>query len=456
MLVMSLVLLAALRLVDRSTRVRPEAPVRFDLGVALDRCAEAVSRDFLYAGAGGLPAGEGLRARRDNTPGLDSYPEASGDPVFVRLGTDQVSLRGILRSPILTLDAVERSSGRPFSASVDTGSPGEIQRSPGGAVLRIYVYPLLRNPRRTWIVSSAFPGAEGRAWLAAGSPAVPGAVAGVANEELEAVAARLSAAASLERAKRFFLVADGEGRFAVARILSVDDRALASGCTCAAPSEAPGDCPPGASGCFLALKLDFTDVDAVAFNRGASADAPFALGPLASGGLFDEIVYFVARGRAGRPPDYVSVNDPPSSAYPHPYLAAARSIGGGRFEISRVAEDIEEFQVAWGIAAGSVTTWQAERPGSPPPRPDEFGDSLGHPMLKAVKIAVVAKSATRRRSGAGSDVAGPPVLNAPLPDPAGRTGPVGWSLDPGRRVSYERETRVLTVVLRNYAGETVR
>lgn len=389
---------------DRFTKLPPdEKPSPFDLSVALRRAADVLTRDIASAGTGGLGPGDGLVPLSDNSPGGLVFYEATGESSIVRAGTDQIAVRGVLRSPLLALEPRDRATGQPFSGAGD--SPGEIQSEPRKALLRV--------------------------WARAAAPGVESAV-------LDAVASRLRVTPVPATAKRFFLVADAEGRYAVARIDSVDEHALSA-----------GDCRPEGTGCFLALTLDFTDADAVAFNRQRDPGAPQALGALAAGGVFDEIVYFVARGNLGRPPDYFFASDPLTAAYPHPWLAAARSVGGGRFEISRVAEDIEDLQVAWGLSPDADPVWHGDRPGSPAPRPADLEDALGRPLLKAVRIALVAKSAARRPSGAPPVKVPGPIFNAPEPDPGGRgPAPVGWAADPARRLPFERDVRVITVVPR--------
>src|ERR1035441_5534964 len=74
----------------------------------------------------------------------------------------------------------------------------------------------------------------------------------------------------------------------------------------------------------LDLVLDFTDREAIGLNPRGEANAALALGELVSGGLLDDLVWFVAQGAEGRPPDYVVTSDPDSMRFPHPYLAVAR------------------------------------------------------------------------------------------------------------------------------------
>ncbi|HEX7614617.1 MAG TPA: hypothetical protein VF554_04985, partial [Thermoanaerobaculia bacterium] len=243
-----------------------------------------------------------------------------------------------------------------------------------------------------------------------------------------AVVERLGAAT--RRAKRFFLVTDREGRSAVALVREWS-RSLEAG---------------GA----LEIRLDFTDTEAARLNPHGETDAARALGEPVTGGLFDDVVWFVAQGPAGRFPDYDAVNDPPSMKFPHPFLAVAEFAGNGRWEVARQGEDVEEFQVAWGLgAAGDAPTWQGGAAGSPVPVAGELTDAAGRSRLRALKFAWTAKAERRfvRGDGPPPPLEFPPLLNAPVPGAMPGAGPVGWDPDESRRIPFERVSKETVLTL---------
>lgn len=245
-----------------------------------------------------------------------------------------------------------------------------------------------------------------------------------AGKALAAVRERLRETAA--PGKTFFLLKDAAGRWAVARVASAPD----------GPPAGPLD-----------LVLDFTDPDARALDRGGDAGAAARLGDVAAGGVFDDLVWLVAQGAEGRPPDYVMTNDPQSLAFPHPYLAALRNVGGDRWAVRVAGEDVEDLQVAWGFPGPSGTLeFRGDVPDSAVPLPGELSDSLGRPRLRALKVAVAAKSPHRILKSAGAPAPEVPRLfNAPPPGRIPGAGPVGWDAVPQRRVGFDRETRETVV-----------
>jgi hypothetical protein len=352
LLLLAVVIVGAVRLIDLRTKllaVEKDEP----LGSVLEAAARALERDVRVAGRGGVSREEAIRPVADDS-GADAsrYVDVKGASVAVRAGTDQVGLRGIMRTPPL---------------GVRPAAPGSI-----GA-----------DPSAVWLTAGPLPEGEGASRA----------------DEPRAVAAVLGAATP--RAKRFFLVADREGRAAVARVR--DWRS------------------PGEAGAALAIRLDFTDPEARRLNPRGESEAARALGEPATGGLLDDVVWFVAQGPPGRYPDYEPVNDPPSMRFPHPFLALAEFAGNGRWEVLHVGEDIEDFQAVWG-------------PGS-------------------VKFGWTAKAESRftRADGPRPPLEFPPLLNAPAPGSVRGAGPVGWDPDESRRIPFERASK--EIVLNRDGGE---
>ena len=372
---------AVLILVDRTTKIPPPTAPAPVLKRTLDAAARVLTRDIEAAFRGLLPPGVAIRAQSDNLVESRLFTDIFGEPTVVRPGTDILGLRGVLRTPVLSLSALD---------------PAGILGRPAAAIVRI-----------------------------------PG-LSGSGNEAIAATAARLRARALTGPAKRFFLVKDAAGSWAVARVTAFDSPAPAACGAAAAPE-----------GCFLELTLDFTDADAVAGNEERSPVAIRRLGPLASGGLYDEIALFVARGPAGRPPDFFAMNDPPSMANPRPYLAAAEAAGSGKWEVIRVADGVENLQVAFGyLGADGAETWVGDRPGLPLPGAGDETGAPGRPNLTAVRCALVAIGPRRPREAADDPAAALP-FNAPPPAPG--LSPIGWSAVPRQRVAISRESRVVEV-----------
>ncbi len=383
LLLVGAVIVVAVRLIDLRTKllvVEKDAP---GLAGVLDVAERSISRDMEGAFRGGFALPDAISSAEDNTSatGITSYRDAGGT-VAVRMGTDQLRLRGVIRSPRL---AVEPQGG-------------------DGTSVRDRI---LRN-------ASSVP-------LQAGTPPEDRDAA----KNLQSVIEHLGDPSL--RSKRFFLVTDSAGRYAVSVV-----RAWNS--------------PPGPARTMEFL-LDFTDPDAVSLNPGGEAAAARSLSEIVTAGVLDDLVWFVAQGPEGRLPDYDAAIDPPSMKFPHPYLAVAAFAGGGRWEITRVGEDVEDLQVAWELSGdGGVLTWRADVAGSPAPRANEVSDSAGKPLLVALKIAMTAKAEHRyvRGDGPQPSVAFAPLLNAPAPDLHG-AGPVGWSPDESRRIPFERTTREVVI-----------
>ncbi len=385
LLLVGVVVAVAVRLIDLRTKllvVEKDAP---GPGGVLEVAVRSVSRDLQNAFRGALALPEAIRPIEDNTSaeGVLSY-RVDGGAVAVRAGTDQLRLRGAIRSSRLAVESRREPDG--------AGVPDRILRDPSSVPLRAGAPPEDRDAARS--LQSAIEHL--------GDPA--------------------------RRPRRFFFVADSAGRYAVALVKSWS------------PAPAPTR--------TLELLLDFTDPDAVSLNPGGEAGAARALSEVVTGGLLDDLVWFVAQGPEGSPPDYDALSDPPSMRFPHPYLAVAAFAGEGRWEVTRVGEDVEELQVAWGLAGtGDALAWRGDVAGSPAPGAKELVDPAGKPLLGALKIAMTAKAEHRYVRGDGPqpplDFA--PLLNAPAPDPLRGVGPVGWSSDESRRIPFERATREVVI-----------
>ncbi len=292
----------------------------------------------------------------------------------VRPGTDQLGLRGVIRTPLLALDP------RPGGAAESLSD--RIRSRPTDVPVRV-------RP----------------------------------SGQVAAVRARLAEAGA---ARTLFLVRDAAGRWAVGRVVSVVE---------------------GARDGPLDLVLDFADADAR--SRSAGPDAAAGLGDPVSGGVLDDLVWFVAEGHPGNTPDFSRVSDPDSLSYPHPYLAMAVASGDGRWDVRGAGEDVEDLQVAWGLSgpAGALE-WRGDTPGSRAPAADELVDLEGRSRLRALRLALVARSPQRLPRSSGSPAPEFAVpLNGPAPGTLPGASPIGWDPFPQRRIRFDRETREKVVTL---------
>ncbi|MGE5346059.1 MAG: hypothetical protein ACM3JH_08900 [Acidithiobacillales bacterium] len=402
--VLLLLLVVVLEFVNRWTRIPEAGPPNPATRTSLELAVRALTRDLGAAASGLLPPVEAIRPVSDNTPPGRAFSGPVGQMTEIRPGTDQVGLRGILRSPPLSLEPSDRATGRPFPLT-PSDARNAANASPPLWWLKVYA------ERRGGPKGGGGPG-----------PAV------------SQVAALLRARPLPGRRKRFFVAVGDASRHAVARIVSFRDRT----------SSGAEGCAPPPDGCHLELVLDFADPDAVRLNPGGAPDAVRGLGPLALGGLLDDLVYFVAQGPKGRPPEYFIVNDPLSLRYPRPYLAVAENVGNDRWEVVRVADDVENLQAAYEVSKGGAKEWRADRPGASPLAPEELSEA-GTDLL-AVRLAVVAKGTERRRGAVPSDLL-EEILPFDAPRPDRTFSPVGWAENPWARVNFDRETRFLLVRL---------
>jgi hypothetical protein len=402
--VLLLFLLVVLEFVNRWTRIAaPPAPVPA-VRISLDLAVRTLSRDLGRAAAGPFPAIVAIHPVANNVPPGRSFVGPVGQVTEVRPGTDEIGLRGILRSPPLPLEPSDRATGQPFPSPPDESPAG---KPPGSPLWRLKIYESGQRGSKV--------GAKSESGLS------------------EVVALLKSRPLSGTR-KRFFIVGGEAGRYAVGRVVSFHDRTASS----------PEGCGRPPDGCHLELSLDFPDPDAVRLNPGEALDAVQRVAPVAWGGLFDDLVYFVARGPRGRPPDYFMVNDPPSLAYPRPYLAAAENVGSDRWEVVRIADDVENLQAAWAISAGDTEEWRADRPGARPLLPAEASEPGVE--LRAVRIAIVAKGTERHPARTLADIP-EEILPFDAPRPDRFFSPIGWAGTLRNRVDFDRETRFLSIRL---------
>jgi prepilin-type N-terminal cleavage/methylation domain-containing protein len=365
-----------------------------ELDHALRVASQALARGVRNAGCGGVARPLSVL---DDTPAGASFVTPSG-PIAARPGTDQLRVRGVLESSLVALDGIDAATGTPVTGAL-------LGRRPSDARLRVPAWP--------------------RGSLEEGGP------------RASALEGRLRAALAVPGAAPMFLVRDELGRSAAARVVALDSGNLTETCLAARPAEGATAEP-----CGLELRLDFTDARATDWSSGT--DAVSRLGHVRDGGLLDDETFFVARGDE-------------SSGFAHPYLARARG-EKGRFQVDRLAEEIEDLQVAVRRSGRFVP----EAPGDRPMEPGSLSDALGRPLVSMLKLALVAKASapssvdrTRWLSARGPDgLSGILLMNARRP-PTNVAGadPVGFARALEDRVPYARRALVFEVRPRGFAGE---
>ncbi len=121
----------------------------------------------------------------------------------------------------------------------------------------------------------------------------------------------------------------------------------------------------------------------------------------------------------------------------------AAATGDGRWDVRGAGEDVEDLQVAWGLSgAAGALEWHGDAPGSSAPAADELVESGGRSRLRALRVALVARSPLRLPRSSGSPA---PEFAMPLNGPAAGTlpgaSPIGWDPFPQRRIRFDREVR---------------
>jgi hypothetical protein len=403
-----------LDLLNRRSRI--EAARVDELDRALARATRALERAVRLAGGGSVPDPITVS---DNTPDGTSFPTARG-PIAVRPGTDRLVARGVIEGPMLSLDALDPITAEIVSSPAASAHAGLLQRNPSDAPLRIPAWPR-RSP-----VSG--PGAGSR---------------------LLRIVARLRDALARPDVAPLFLVRDELGGWAVGRVRASDDAGLTEGCL------AEGVSGSGREPCDLELRLDFHDPRAVAWNPGRDAGALQRLGRPFEGGLLDEETYFVARGESE---DLPAADRAPASSktFPRPYLAVARAAGPASYEVQRLADGIEDLQIAVRAADGR---YAPDGPGTVPLAPAALSDALGRSAISMIKIALVAKSSSPAKlprnvawsSRAPNGLGGILLMNAPRPSASG-SGPVGFARALEERVPFARKAFVVAFAPRNLSA----
>ena len=384
LLLLGVVIIVAVRLIDLRTKllvVEKDAP---GPGGVLDVAVRSISRDLENAVHGGVSLPGAVRPVEDNTSaaGVTSYRDSAGVAVAVRPGTDQLRLRGVIRSPRLDVES-------PLDG---TGVPDRILKNASSVPLR------------------------------AGPPAGDRDAA----RSLQSVIEHLGDPA--RRSKRFFLVFDSSGRHAAALVKSWS-RAPASGRTLEflldfTDSDAVGLNPGGEAGAARSLSR--------VVSGGVLDDLVWfaAQGPEGRPPDYD----------ATRDPP--SLRFP----HPYLAVAAFAGEGRWEIaRVGEDLEDLQVAWGLGGAGGALVWRGDVPGSPAPKAEElvDAAGKPLL--VSLKIAMTAKAEHRYFRGDGPPPPLDFAPLLNAPAPDPERGFGPVGWSADESRRIPFERTTREVVI-----------
>jgi type II secretory pathway pseudopilin PulG len=181
--------------------------------------------------------------------------------------------------------------------------------------------------------------------------------------------------------------------------------------------------------------VDFTDATAIKFNPEMPGEAGTAAHPeknLRRIGILDDLIFFI---------------DNTNSL--HPALAQGTR-RGANFDVVTLADDVEDMQIAYGVAKNNSNAiqdddWSPDAPGETPWVAANFRTALNCPRLHGVMITLVAKSHDPDPTYKAPTAHGIPVMNSPTAAGNPREYP-GYA-------RYRRRLQTLRINLRNYAYE---
>ncbi|HEY1250867.1 MAG TPA: PilW family protein [Thermoanaerobaculia bacterium] len=467
MIVVTLLLLIAmlglLAVFDASARINKSETDVADAQGAVRYGIYQMTSAIRMAGAGGLfltqavlnekPTGAtGITVAGGNSynnvaAGTKITDSLTGTDILVRPGTDMIEIRGVIKSPLLAFD---HQSG----CSAGCVTAGET----------ILVLPVAGDTTIGQVVNDDV---AQRPQFAA-IDAYTSSITGVANS-------------------MFVIMADGVTDLHVgcsdpnpAGVQRYPQPAYNVGRLVAPTNLQAAGGPPLDARVFSAA-ADFTDGQAERINSELPSDGPLPPTPIQTAhrvGVLDDIIYFIAMLPTTGP------NADPQGL--HPYLAQGIR-RGNKFEVTPLADDVEDLQIAYGIdttdpagtgpADNAITRtsptnppfdtdtnasiaagddeWRPNVAGEAVPAASEFQSAPtplgGHtgippaahcPRLHAVMLSLLAKAHDSDPTYKGPAASGYVLMDVPL------SGGVPVTAVTGR---YRRRVQTLRVNLRNYA-----
>jgi prepilin-type N-terminal cleavage/methylation domain-containing protein len=464
MIVVTLLLLIAmlglLAVFDASARINKSETDVADAQGAVRYGIYQMTSTIRMAGAGGLfltqavvnekPSGAtGITVAGGNSynnvaAGTKITDSVTGLDILVRPGTDMIQIRGVIKSPLLAFD---HQSG----CSAGCVTAGET----------ILVLPVAGDTTIGQVVNDDVAQRPQFAAIDAYTSSITGATNGMFVIMADGVTDLHVGCSSPDPGgtQRFPQPAYNVGKLVAATNLS-----------------APGG-PPLDARVFSAA-ADFTDLQAERINSELPSDGPLAPTPIQTAhrvGVLDDIIYFVAMLPVAQDPQGL-----------HPYLAQGIR-RGDKFEVTPLADDVEDLQIAYGIdttdlAGTGLPDNAITRQGGPNPpydsdtnssnvqnkdewRPNVAGETvpipadfqsatppLGNhtgvppaahcPRLHAVMISLLAKAHDPDPTYKGPAASGYVLMDVPLSSGVPVTAVAG---------RYRRRVQTLRINLRNYA-----
>ncbi len=457
MIVVTLLLLIAmlglLAVFDASARINKSETDVADAQGAVRYGIYQMTSTIRMAGAGGLFVTEAVvNAKPSGATGItvaggNSYnnvaagtkitDSATGTDILVRPGTDMIQIRGVIRSPLLAFD---HQSG----CSAGCVSAGET----------ILVLPVAGDTTIGQVVNDDV--AQRPQFSAI--DAYTSSITGAANS-------------------MFVIMADGVTDLHVGcsdpnpQGVQRYPQPLYNVGRLVAPTQLSNPGGPPLDARLFSAAADFTDGQAERINAELPSDGPLpptAIQTAHRVGVLDDIIYFIGMLPTAQDPQGL-----------HPYLAQGIR-RGDKFEVTPLADDVEDLQVAYGVdldgdnkvtrtgapnppydtdTNSSITAggdeWRPNAAGETPFTDGEFQTAPtplgGHsgvppaahcPRLHAVMLSLLAKAHDSDPTYKGPAASGYVLMDVPLSAGAPITAV------PGR---YRRRVQTLRINLRNYA-----
>jgi len=449
-------MLGLLAVFDASARINKSETDVADAQGAVRYGIYQMTSTIRMAGAGGLYVTEAVvNAKPNGASGISvsggtSYNNVAagtkitdavtGTDILVRPGTDMIQIRGVIRSPLLAFD---HQSG----CSAGCVSAGET----------ILVLPVAGDTTIGQVVNDDV---AQRPQFAA-IDAYTSSITGAANSMFVIMADGVTdlhvgcSDPNPQGVQRYPQPLYNVGRLVAKTNLS-----------------APGGPPLDAR--LFSAAADFTDAQAERINAELPSDGPLPPTPIQTAhrvGVLDDIIYFIAM-LCRRP-----ANADPQGL--HPYLAQGIR-RGDKFEVTALADDVEDLQVAYGVDLNGDN--RVSRTGAPNPpydtdtnssiavdqdewRPNVAGETPftdgefqtaptplgGHtgvppaahcPRLHAVMISLLAKAHDSDPTYRGPAASGYVLMDVPVSSGAPITAVPG---------QYRRRVQTLRINLRNYS-----
>jgi prepilin-type N-terminal cleavage/methylation domain-containing protein len=427
--ILSILLVGLLALMDTSVRVQAVEGGVSDAQQGVRYAATRLTSLVRMTAAGGMAPTMAILPGNNTAVGTtltDNFTSAVSHPV--RAGTDMLRFRGVISGPLFSLEGTDVSGN---VVTIHTVNSNCYYNNPAFAALTNATCDTVKPPVGPDTFNQVM-----AAWAAANAP-------GVTAGEVYVIVS-----GALERNAPFV----GMPAYNVGKLISQPvDSQLGS-------IQAANMVRFGVSERTLTLTLDFNDANARKFNLDTGGPVMTGVGYVHCG-ILDDYTVFVHDGAEG-----AEASPSSDSTKQHPYLGLARLWTNGAtptYEVQVLAEDVEDFQVAYGIDGGATPDgvisltesatanadeWQGNVASETFPaitttgytRVDSFfNTTTGVSLLKLLKIAIVAKPVN-----ADTKYKGPGALGISVMDSA--AAPVSTT------DRYRRRVLDFVVDLRNY------